>query len=142
MNDYKSPFFLKNGHVQTIIPTLFRNVNGVEYHRERIYTPDDDFLDIDWSFAENQDLSNCRKLVIISHGLEGCSARAYIKGMVRACNKAGLDCLAWNYRSCSGEPNRQPYSYHSGATGDLALVIDHAKNKGQYSVIFLVGFSL
>ncbi len=142
-DEYNPPFFLKSGHIQTIIPTLFRKVKDVIYHRERIYTIDDDFLDIDWSFANNGqcDMRNSA-LVIISHGLEGNSTRAYVKGMVRACNYAGLDCIAWNYRSCSGEPNRQLYSYHSGATQDLALVIDHAKKTGKYSDIFLVGFSL
>ncbi len=140
-NDYHPPFFLKNGHVQTIIPTLFRKVDDVDYKRERIYTFDDDFLDIDWSFTRGRYVKNTR-LVIISHGLEGNSKRAYVKGMVRACNMAHWDCLAWNFRSCSGESNKQLRSYHSGATDDLALVIDHAKKTGRYSEICLTGFSL
>ena len=144
-NNYNPPFLFKNGHVQTIIPTLFRKVNDVVYKRERINTLDDDFIDLDWSFAfdsnRETDIQNTR-LVIISHGLEGCSKRAYVKGMVRACNMAGWDCLAWNYRSCSGEPNKQLRSYHSGATDDLALVIDHSKKTGRYSEICLTGFSL
>ncbi len=144
-NNYNPPFLLQNGHIQTIIPTFFRKVENVVYKRERINTLDDDFLDLDWSSAAEPDSGyNSRNtgLVIISHGLEGNSKRAYVKGMVRACNMAGWDCLAWNYRSCSGEPNKQLRSYHSGATDDLALVIDHAKKTGKYCEIFLVGFSL
>lgn len=135
-NEYHPPFFLKNGHIQTIIPTVFRKVNDVVYHRERIDTADNDFLDLDWSFAKKS------RLIIISHGLEGNSERAYVKGMVRTCNMAGYDALAWNYRSCSGEPNRQLRSYHSGATDDLARVINHAAGTGRYREICLVGFSL
>ena len=44
---YTPPPFMKNGHVQTIFPSLFRKVNSVTYTRERIATPDDDFLDLD-----------------------------------------------------------------------------------------------
>lgn len=53
----------------------------------------------------------------------------------------GYDVLAWNYRGCSEEMNRQPRFYHSGATDDLDLVVQHAPTKG-YSEINLVGFSL
>jgi len=68
--------------------------------RERIETPDNDFLDINWS------ASGEKTLAIISHGLEGNSHRSYVKGMVKALNKVHIDCLAWNYRSCSGETKR------------------------------------
>ena len=43
------PFYLKNKHFQTIIPSLFRKIEGVKYVRERLITPDNDFIDIDWS---------------------------------------------------------------------------------------------
>ncbi len=80
-------------------------------------------------------------LVILSHGLEGNSTRQYILGMVRFLNAQGYDCLAWNFRSCSGEMNKTSRFYHSGATEDLDLVIQHAFEKG-YSHIHLMGFSL
>ncbi len=135
-NDYHPPLFLGNGHVQTIYPVLFRKVANVRYQRERITTPDDDFLDLDWSRTHSN------RLAIISHGLEGNSTRSYVKGMVRAVNEAGWDALAWNYRGCSGEPNTQLRSYHNGATDDLAAVIDHAASTGSYTEIALIGFSL
>ena len=40
------------------------------YRRERINTPDDDFLDLDWLQKDSD------KLVIMSHGLVGSSGRA------------------------------------------------------------------
>jgi predicted alpha/beta-fold hydrolase len=133
---YSPPFLFGNGHIQTIYPTLFRKTPAFSYTRERIETFDNDFLDLDWSFRGN------KKLAIISHGLEGNTTRTYVKAMVQALNAGGWDGLAWNYRSCSGEPNRQLRSYHNGATDDLAWVINHAKKKGNYTEIALVGFSL
>lgn len=133
-SDYKPPLLYRNGHLHTILPTLFRKVDGVVYLRKRIVTPDDDFLDLDWSKVGS------RSLAIISHGLEGHTERAYVKGMVSTLNTAGIDALAWNFRGCSGEPNRRFRLYHNGATDDLATVIRYAA--GAYKQIFLVGFSM
>ncbi|MBN2530450.1 MAG: alpha/beta fold hydrolase [Deltaproteobacteria bacterium] len=135
---YAPPFLLPGGHVQTIFPAVARHVHGVLYCRERIHTDDDDFLDLDWSSAA----SPSRRLTILCHGLEGHSKRAYILGMVRALNDAHWDALAWNYRSCSGEPNRQLRFYHNGATDDLQRVVQHAVETDRYDQIALVGFSL
>jgi len=44
------------------------------------------------------------------------------------------------FRSCGGIENRLMRSYHSGESGDLRLIIDHAAQ--QYKKIVLVGFSL
>ena len=106
------------------------------YTRQRINTPDNDFLDLDWL------TQGSKKLVIISHGLEGNSRRAYVKGMGLAGFQNGYDVLAWNYRGCSEEMNKALRFYHSGATDDLATVVEHAANTGRYDSIQLVGFSL
>jgi predicted alpha/beta-fold hydrolase len=135
-SDYASPPYLFNGHLQTIVPAIFRKVEGVRFRRERISTPDNDFLDLDWS---RQGFAN---LAILSHGLEGDSHRPYIKGMVRMLNAHKWDALAWNYRGCSGEMNRQPRFYHSGATDDLDTVIQYALNCDCYETVALIGFSL
>lgn len=134
-SQHKSPFYLFNGHLQTIIPSLFRQVEGVPYERERLLTPDDDFLDVDWSRVGSD------KLLVLSHGLEGDSERPYIQGMVKAFNQQGVDAMAWNYRSCSGEPNQLLRSYHLGASDDLDFVLRHALKSGRYHTVYLVGFS-
>jgi len=133
---YVPPFFLRNGHFQTIYPTLFRTVTGVDYCRERIVLADGDFLDLDWSRAGS------RQLGIVSHGLEGNARRDYVRGMVRALNQSGIDALAWNYRGCSGVPNNTLRMYHNGAIDDLHTVIQHALTTGSYEAVFLIGFSL
>lgn len=150
-SDYRPPRWLPNGHAQTIYPALFRKVAGVQYHRERLNLPDGDFLDLDWSGCSSAGVVekpltppstlHPPPLVVLSHGLEGDSTRQYILGMVRLLSHQGFDCLAWNYRSCSGEMNVTQRFYHSGATDDLETVVRHARSKG-YERIFLIGFSL
>jgi len=135
-SNYCPPLLLRNGHIQSIYPTLFRRLDTDSYQRERIFTPDDDFLDIDWS------RTGSNKLAIISHGLEGNSHRNYVVGMVKMLNRNGWDALAWNYRSCSGEINRQLRFYNSGTIEDLEYVIQHTKKTKYYQKIVLIGFSL
>jgi predicted alpha/beta-fold hydrolase len=142
MARYSPPFYQFNRHLQTILPALFRKVKGVPYERERISTSDHDFLDLDWHRPGTADT-----LLIVSHGLEGDSRRPYVKGMIRAfCQRGrapnGCHGLAWNFRSCSGEPNLQERFYHSGATEDLKRVIQHVRSQGTYRNIILSGFSL
>lgn len=134
---YKPPFYQFNGHLQTIIPSLFRKIKDVPYERERINTADKDFLDLDWHRPGTADT-----LLIVSHGLEGDSSRAYVKGLIRAFAGKGCHGLAWNFRGCSGEPNLQERFYHSGATEDLEAVIQHVRKKKKYQRIILGGFSL
>ncbi|RYF77396.1 MAG: alpha/beta fold hydrolase [Cytophagaceae bacterium] len=136
---YRPPAYLWTGHLQTIIPSLFRHI-PVRYVRQRIETADDDFLDLDWSKTHQSAGSPPNPLVILSHGLEGDSTRQYVAGTVRLLNHHGFDCLAWHYRSCSGEMNRQARFYHIGETGDLHTVIQQALAAG-YQTIHLVGYS-
>ncbi len=133
---YSPPFLFSNGHVQSIYPTLFRNIKGVHYVRERIETPDSDFIDLDWSCIGGN------RAVLISHGLEGHSRRSYVLGMIKAFNKRGWDAIAFNFRGCSGEPNRLLRSYHSGETGDLHTVICHIIKQKSYTGLSLIGFSI
>ena len=131
---YQRPNYLFNGHLETVYPAIFRQVELTPTSKERIETHDGDFLEIDWHQRGNS------KLLVISHGLEGNSSRAYILGMAKEALRKGFDVLAWNYRGCGEELNRKAIFYHSGATYDLDTIIQHAS--GKYSEISLVGFSL
>jgi predicted alpha/beta-fold hydrolase len=133
---YRAPFPWFGGHLQTITSGLSRRSADVQYVRERIDTPDGDFLDLDWARRSSS------SLVVIAHGLEGHSRRPYVLGMARAFNSSGYDALVWNFRGCSGEPNRLLRSYHSGCSDDLQCVIEHVLEHKAYDTITLVGFSL
>ncbi|MCE2997709.1 MAG: alpha/beta fold hydrolase, partial [Flammeovirgaceae bacterium] len=135
-SSYRKPFYLFNGHWETIVPSSFRKIRGVSYQRERLELVDGDFLDLDWLKGNNQ------KLVVISHGLEGSSERHYSKGMAKYFHARGWDAVAWNCRGCSGEINRLPRFYHHGATEDIRAVVENAIHTKRYSTIALVGFSM
>ena len=135
-SSYRPPFLFNNGHLQTLYPSMARKVDGVVYQRERIFTPDDDFLDLDWSRAGS------RKLAVLSHGLEGHTGRPYMVGMARMLNQHGWDVLAWNYRACSGEINRRLRMYHNGCIDDLDCVVRHGLKNGAYEQAAMIGFSL
>ena len=135
---YHPPLLFRNGQFATIYSGLVRRVNGVLQDRERITLSDGDFLDLDWSKSQNP----TDKLVILLHGLEGNGQRPYITGSAKLFNQNGYDACAVNYRGCSGEPNLKYRSYHSGATEDLAEIINHVLQTKVYSEIYLKGFSL
>ncbi|WP_291782170.1 alpha/beta fold hydrolase [Cecembia sp.] len=134
---YKNPpLLLFNGHLETIVPSIFRKIEDVNYKRERIDTPDGDFLDLDWSKVGSE------KLLIVSHGLEGSSERHYAKALAKLFNQQGFDVLAWNNRSCSGEMNQRPVLYHHGASYDLETVMEHVERSQTYREYYLVGISM
>jgi predicted alpha/beta-fold hydrolase len=147
---YRPPLGFANGHLQSIYPAVFRRVRplpeSATIQRTRIVTPDDDFLDLDIARADDESTfdDGQRRVAILSHGLEGSSRAPYIRGMARALLRRGWDVIAWNCRGCSGEPNRQLRFYHSGASEDLAVVVDWAlaHTEPKWSQVALVGFSL
>lgn len=124
-----------NGHLQTILPA-FRNIT-VPYVRQRINTPDGDFLDLDWL----KNVGN-ERLVILTHGLEGDSSRPYVTSAARYFYQRNWDVIAWNCRSCSGQMNLTPKLYSHGQSEDLATVVAHADQTGRYQQIVLIGYSM
>lgn len=138
--DYTTPLPFQSGNLATLYPPVCRPTPDATPQRsERIDTPDGDFLDMDWHTSR---IGQTRRLVIVSHGLEGHSRKKYVLGMARMATDAGYDAVCWSQRSCSGEPNRLVRGYHSGETGDLHTVITHCLNTGRYDDIALIGFSM
>jgi len=133
---FKPPWYLINNHLETIYPALFRKSKSNHYVHKRILTNDNDFIDIDvYNIGSDQ-------TVILSHGLEGNSKKPYMTGMISQLLKSGFNCVAWNFRGCSGSMNNHPYSYHSGATKDLDLIVRTTIQRFPGNRISLIGFSL
>lgn len=134
--DYLPNVWLKNSHLNTLYPFLFRKNNTVYTNRERIETPDNDFFDVDWLTQT----SGSSRLVLLVHGLEGSSHSQYMLGTSHTVHSHDFDVAALNFRSCSGEMNRQKIMYHSGWTHDLHYFIQHYTAK--YQELYICGFSL
>ena len=144
-SSYVAPPLLSGGHTQTLFATMARSVDFQYERRERIDTPDGDFLDLEWATLQDRAAvagpSRLRRVAVITHGLEGSAQRNYMRGMARALVRHGWDVIAWNLRGCSGDLNRAIPTYHSGKTEDLEVVVQHALSH-EYDMVALVGFSL
>jgi len=134
LKSYTTNIFLRNGHLNTIFPVIFRRHKSPAYQRERLTTEDNDFIDIDFI------KSGHKRIAVLCHGLEGSSHSNYIIGTGGLLSENGWDVAAVNHRSCSGEMNLQKRMYHSGATDDLGFIINSIIE--DYDEVVLIGFSL
>src|SRR5262245_58543107 len=106
---------------------------AVLFHRERWDTPDGDFIDLDW-VAEPTDhgsqiTNHVLPLVVLFHGLEGCSTSHYALALMAAVRDAGLPGVVVHFRGCSGEPNRVARAYHSGDSAELDWIVRRLRGK-------------
>jgi predicted alpha/beta-fold hydrolase len=88
--------------------------------RERVITPDGDFVDLDWL---DDGAPPDAPLLLVLHGLEGSARSHYVLGLFAEAHGRGWRAAVMNFRSCSGELNRLPRFYHSGDTDDLDAVV-------------------
>ncbi len=138
---FRPPAWLRNAHLQTVWHVVRPRRWTLPQVPERLELPDGDFLDLAW-MRRDAGGAPADRLAVLTHGLESDAQAGYILGMASALHAAGWDALAWNFRGCGPEPNRLPRFYHSGETGDLGTVVRHAAERGPYTHIALVGFSL
>lgn len=125
-------------HLQTLLARILRSPNGLVYTRERMTTPDGDFVDLDWG----PDPGREAPIVLVLHGLEGCSRRGYVRNVCEELSTRGVWPVALNFRGCSGEPNRKDTFYHSGATDDPRHVLERIRERHPDRRLGAVGFSL
>ncbi len=132
---YRAPWYLRSGHLQTVLPFWLDKPEPELYQTEILELKDGDFLELDWM------RSNSSRLMVISHGLEGNSRSYYVKNLAKYFHGKGWDILAWNLRGCGRQMNRLPKSYFAGNTNDLQEVIGHGVESG-YRKIVLIGVSI
>jgi predicted alpha/beta-fold hydrolase len=117
LNGYAAPWWLPGGHLQTVYPSLHPPAR-VALRRERWETPDGDFIDVD--FAGEQAAS---RLLVLFHGLEGCSDSHYARAFAAQALSSGWRMALPHWRGCSGEPNRKPRAYHSGDSEEVDWIL-------------------
>jgi uncharacterized protein len=130
--------WLPGGHAQTIWPR-FILPPAPAYARERIDTPDGDFIDLDW-LASPTDAP--APLVMLFHGLEGSSHSHYARALMHAVAARGWNGLVVHARGCSGEPNRLLRAYHSGDSAELDWLLPLIVPRMQGQPVYAVGVSL
>lgn len=133
--DYLAPAWLPGPHLQTIYPALLAPRALVTYRRERWDTPDGDFVDVDVC-AEGPNM------LVLFHGLEGCSRSHYALAMSAAAARAGWGAAVIHFRGCSGEMNLAPRAYHSGDSDEIDWMLARAAARWPSSRRFALGVSL
>ncbi len=134
--DFRPPWWLPGGHAQTIWP-LARRGELPPYRRERVETPDGDFIDLDWLAGPPG-----APLLVLFHGLEGSSASHYARSLMRAVQAAGWRGVVPHFRGCSGEPNRLARAYHSGDSAEIDWILRRLAVAAGPAPLFAVGVSL
>jgi uncharacterized protein len=135
---YRRAPWLPGPHLGTVWASVARPLPRPRFRRERWELADGDFLDVDRLEGARPDAP----VLVISHGLEGSSSASYVRGLAVAARRRGLAVAAWNFRGCSGAPNRLLRQYHSGDTGDLASVVERLRIEAPGRPVVLAGFSL
>tara|TARA_Y100000780_G_scaffold111607_1_gene100873 strand:+ start:4551 stop:5582 length:1032 start_codon:yes stop_codon:yes gene_type:complete len=136
--EFKPAWWMRNRHLQTIMPRFFRPFHNTRYDLSTINTPDGDFLELAWAKPQNEHAP----LAIVLHGLEGNINSFYAKGMMKKLKQQGFAVVLMHFRNCSREANRLARAYHSGETEDLRFFINYLKSKFPKRPLFAIGFSL
>ncbi len=156
IDHFVSPAWLPGGHAQTIYPALFAPRPKVKLYRERWTTPDEDFLDLDFTFDPAASAAthasatvSCtasgghpKGLIALFHGLEGSSGSHYAQATMQACIEQGWLGVVPHFRGCSGEDNRVLRTYHSGETRDIDFILRRLAERFPELPRYAIGVSL
>ena len=136
---YRAPRWLPGGHAQTIYPSFVRRPR-VTYRRQRIDTPDGDFVDFDW--LEPPAPKDDAPLVVLFHGLEGSSESHYALALMAHLAARGWHGVVPHFRGCSGQPNRLARAYHSGDYAEVGWMLRTIRVLKPKTAIYAAGVSL
>lgn len=139
---FRSPWWMFNGDLQTQLPVLLRHIR-LNANSLVISTLDGDNL------SANMYLSGLlpqKRLLILTHGLEGSNEQNYILGMAKAALESGVagaavDVLAWNLRGCGRPDNTTEKLYFAGSVQDFEAIVAWAEDN-DYTEIYLAAYSL
>lgn len=133
----KMPNLLANSHINTIFPVYIAQNLKVRYVRERLHTPDDDFIDCDWV---NENVTD-KPTVILFHGTEGNSQSHYAKRIMYYLKSIGWRGVVPHFRGCSEEMNKSLKFYSANDTSDMTWIINQIKARTP-NALFASGVSL
>ncbi len=125
MQQYRAPWWLPGGHLQTIWPALSsrpRLVPVPAYRRERWRAPDGDFIDVD-----HLDAAPGAPALVLFHGLESSSSSRYALAFAQVAQALGWHFSVPHFRGCSGELNHAPRAYHSGDFEEVGWMLQRLR---------------
>src|SRR5215510_8467454 len=117
-SQYRAPWYLRSANLQTVLPAIFRRISQLKFIRQRVITPDDDFIDVDVLHHSS------KKIALLVHGLEASTNSGYIRGMAKTLYQNDWFVAAMNLRGITHAPHELRRTYHSGATYDVDTVVN------------------
>ncbi|MBL8328807.1 MAG: alpha/beta fold hydrolase [Rubrivivax sp.] len=147
MHDYRAPWWLPGGNLQTIWSARVSQTQAgrpLRWQRERWDTPDGDFIDVDLATEPppaGPAAGSAAPMLVLFHGLEGNSGSHYAQAFGHAARAQGLAYAVPHFRGCSGELNRAPRAYHSGDFEEIGWVLKRLRQRVARP-LWVVGISL
>lgn len=149
MKVWQAPWWIRGsgpvaGNAQTIWPALASRPwpyagTTMTGRLARWITPDEDFIDVDWLVDP---VSDTAPLLVLFHGLEGSSNSHYAQAFANWAWHEGWGCVVPHFRSCSGELNWAPRSYHSGDFVEADWILRRLQAAHPHGPLAAVGISL
>jgi predicted alpha/beta-fold hydrolase len=141
--EYTSPWWMWNGHVETIFAAWFRRDTPVIYKRECLITEDKGCVAIDWPVhVDGRELPPQAPVVLLLPGLTGGSHDTYVKHFVSECWAQGYRAVVFNSRGTSDSPVTSPQFYSASFTGDTRAVVEHVRARYPTCDLLACGWSL
>lgn len=140
---FKPPFWLKNPHLQTILP---RYLVKYQPKYERVLFKDSlNESDVAFDFVQVDDEKDAdgkftTPIVVLFHGMEGSSQSHYARTLARYVHDARLHFVVAHFRSCGGVAVSGKVFYNAGDTAEVHHYLSQIAK--QYRTIYAVGVSL
>lgn len=140
---FNPPIWLKNPHLQTILPRYLVKFNP-KYERELIKDSlSESDVAFDYLFANKQKDENGKyitPIVVLFHGMEGSSQSHYAKTLAKIVHEARLNFVVAHFRSCGGVAVSGKVFYNAGDTKEIHHYLNHLAEK--FYCIYAIGVSL
>lgn len=137
---FKQSKFYRGPLLQTIASHFTNNAEAPLSEQLIVDLNDGDKIILE---IDQKNLTDPSPVLMLFHGLGGCSRSPYLLSIANAAQKEGIITVRFNHRGCGpGGRALAKQIYHSGRTNDLLLAIRAVAAKYPKSKIFLCGFSL
>ena len=135
--NFRRSRWLFSRHLETVA-AVFSKTPKVEYRRKIVALPDSDEIALDYIDGENK-----MPLIVLFHGLEGCSQSRTLRVFASGFARMGWSVAAPHFRSCGGHMNKFPRAYHAGDRRDIRQILKHCESAFAHATpLFALGVSL
>ena len=139
---FQPPRTLRNTHLMTLVPPYWPRgplLDAIPVEA-RLFpvAPETNIL----GYCHWQPNRRSSAVVVLVHGLEGCSESHYMRGIARKAYRAGLNVVRLNQRTCGGTEHLTPTLYNSGLSGDYKAIVGELARRDGLDRIWLVGYSM